>query len=140
MTVAVLLSGIGGCSKKSNDNLPRVNASDLTISELANSLKTASGKTIDAYEVVFSNNTTAVILVAGGGKLEKSAPCPLLFEGAPLMLNFAGLQNQVAVVSKGRPMAFMDGVSPADAKAKCTPGKPLDLPVDNTLEKPSTLQ
>ena len=136
---AAVLLGIGGCTKKSNGP-PPVSSNDLKLTGIATALKTASGKTVDAYEVNFSNNTSSVILVVDGGKLEKSTPCPLLFEGAPLMLSFSSLQNQVAVVKKGRPMAFMDGVTPADAKAKCLPGKPLDLPVDKTLEKPLTLQ
>jgi hypothetical protein len=136
---AAVLLGIGGCTKKSNGP-PPVSSNDLKLTGIATALKTASGKTVDAYEVNFSNNTSSVILVVDGGKLEKSTPCPLLFEGGPLMLDFAGLQNQVAVVKKGRPMVFMDGVTPVDAKAKCTPGKPLNLPVDKTLEKSLSLQ
>jgi hypothetical protein len=131
---AGLLFGIGGCAKKGNGPAP-VSAKDLTITDIAIALKTAGGKTVDAYEVKFSNNTSSVILVVDGGKLEKSTSCPLLFEGGPLMLDFASLQNQVAVVKKGRAMVFMDGVSPADAKAKCTPGKQLDLPIDKIMKQ-----
>ena len=138
MATALLL-GIGGCAKKSNGP-PPVSANDLKLTGIATALKTAGGKTVDAYEVNFSNNTSSIILVVDGGKLEKSTPCPLLFEGGPLMLDFAGLQNQVAVVKKSRPMVFLDGVTPADAKAKCTPGKPLDLPIDKALASPLALQ
>lgn len=137
--IAILAFAMGGCSKKSDGPAP-VAAGDLTLTSLATALKTPSGKTVDAYEVAFANQASSVILVVGGGKLEKSTPCPLLFEGGPLMLEFASLQNQVAVVGKGRPLLFMDGVTPAEAKAKCLPGKHLDLPVDKTLEKSSGLR
>ena len=89
------------CSGKKSGPRP-VAAKGVTLSSLASGLKTAAGKTVDAYEVGFPDNKTSVILVVGGGKLEKSS--------------------------------FMVGVTPAEAKAKCVPGRALDLPVDKALE------
>ena len=121
------------CSGKKSGPRP-VAAKGVTLSSLASGLKTAAGKTVDAYEVGFPDNKTSVILVVGGGKLEKSSPCPLALNGEGLMLDFTNLKTQVAVVSKQRPAVFIAGVTPAEAKAKCVPGRALDLPVDKALE------
>jgi hypothetical protein len=130
-TAVALLLGLSACTKK-NNGPPPVAAQNLTISNIAAALKTTNGKTASAYEVNFSNNASAIILVVGEGKLEKSSPCPLVFDDAPLMVNFASLQNHVAVVSKGCPVILVDGMTPAEAKSKCTSGQPLELPADPT--------
>lgn len=124
-----ILPGVG-CSKKENIKM----ASAISATGVAVGAKTKSGKPVDVYEVHL-DQASALVLVVGGGRLEASGPpASLRLDGQMVEANSAVLANRVVILEKklGR-YTPIPSLTPAEAKPKCSVGKIIDLPIDETL-------
>ena len=128
LAILLTMTFAAGCSKQES-----VKSSEISVTLVASGAKTKSGKSVDVYEVQIAKGTS-VVLVVGGGKLEKSNPALLTLDGQMLLVDSQTLNNTVVVLEKSR-LAFLPipNVTPEDAKAKCKPNSIIDLPIDETL-------
>lgn len=129
---------VSGCSGKKSGVKP----SEMTIQTIALGAKTTSGKPVDAYELQISRSPT-LILVVGGGKLETSSKTYLLaLDGHMLPVDRQMMNNSVLILEK-QSLVFrpIPNITPDMAKAKCSAGKIIDLPIDDILKTapPSTI-
>lgn len=123
---------VAGCGKNKGSI---VKPSEISVASIAAGAKTKSGKMVDAYEITLASDL-AVVLVVGGGKLEKDATFMTL-NGKPFLFDTSMMKNAVMVVDCACPGALtLPNVKVADAKAKCSTGKVIDLPIDELLATP----
>lgn len=123
--------GTAGCSKKKEASF---NPSNVSVTAIAAGARTKSGKTVDAYEVKWVENASTLLLIVGGGKLEKSGSC-LLLNGRMFLFDSGKSKDAVLVVSGNRSGSWLPKVTAVDAKAKCSAGAVIDLPIDEALAR-----
>lgn len=133
---SLLAAGIlAGCSKNGGKTGEAVKFEGFSVAAVANGAKTKAGAPVDAYEIT-SPKGVALLLIIGGGKLENNGQF-LTLDGHEFLIDNELLKNSVIVVDKNLPAPLpLPEVLPEAAKAKCSAGNTIDLPLDELLARP----
>ena len=135
----VLMAALAGCgkSKKPAPDVPlKRDGSEVVLTQIATKAKTTGGTTVDAYEIVIgAAKSSTLLLLVDGGVIDTKDPNAWLFDGQQAFFDPYAMLNCVIVFKKGMQMGrSIPNIKPADAKAKCTVGGVIDLPVETVLK------